>query len=100
MVNSAKKQSSIIAIITMMFLFAMIAFVTNLCSPMAIIVKNQFGASNFLAQVGNYGNFMAYLVMGIPAGTLILRVGGSSMPAAMSTREARLTVVIMPLVET
>ena len=51
----------------MIALFAMIAFVTNLCSPMAIIVKNDFGASNVLAQIGNYGNFIAYLVMGIPA---------------------------------
>ena len=33
---------------------------------MAIIVKNDFGASNVLAQIGNYGNFIAYLVMGIP----------------------------------
>ena len=47
------------AIIMMIALFAMIAFVTNLCSPMAIIVKNQFGASNVLAQIGNYGNFIA-----------------------------------------
>ena len=43
------------AIIVMIALFAMIAFVTNLCSPMAVIVKNQFGASNFLSQIGNYG---------------------------------------------
>lgn len=63
------------AIIMMVALFAMIAFVTNLCSPMAIIVKNQFGASNLLAQVGNYGNFIAYLVMGIPSGMLIKRFG-------------------------
>ncbi len=63
------------AIIMMIALFAMIAFVTNLCSPMAIIVKNQFGASNLLAQVGNYGNFIAYLVMGIPSGMLIKRYG-------------------------
>lgn len=75
MATPEKKQSSIIAIITMMFLFAMIAFVTNLCSPMAIILKNNFHASNFLAQVGNYGNFMAYLVMGIPAGMLIQKYG-------------------------
>ena len=47
------------AIIVMIALFAMIAFVTNLCSPMAVIVKNQFGASNFLSQIGNYGNFAA-----------------------------------------
>ena len=59
----------------MIALFAMIAFVTNLCSPMAVIVKNQFGASNFLAQIGNYGNFIAYLVMGIPSGMLIKRFG-------------------------
>ena len=63
------------AIIIMIALFAMIAFVTNLCSPMAIIVKNDFGASNVLAQIGNYGNFIAYLVMGIPAGMLIAKYG-------------------------
>lgn len=63
------------AIIIMMALFAMIAFVTNLCSPMAVIVKNQFGATNFESQIGNYGNFIAYLVMGIPSGMLIKRFG-------------------------
>lgn len=62
-------------IIVMIGLFAMIAFVTNLCSPMAVIVKNQFGASNFLSQIGNYGNFIAYLVMGIPSGMLIKKFG-------------------------
>lgn len=67
--SQQKKQW--VAIIIMIALFAMIAFVTNLCSPMAIIVKNQFGASDFLAQVGNYGNFIAYLLMGIPSGMLI-----------------------------
>ncbi|MCI6160130.1 MAG: MFS transporter [Prevotellaceae bacterium] len=63
------------AIIIMISLFAMIAFVTNLCSPMAVIVKNDFGASNVLSQIGNYGNFIAYLVMGIPAGMLISKFG-------------------------
>lgn len=63
------------AIIIMIALFAMIAFVTNLCSPMSIIVKNQFGASNVLSQIGNYGNFIAYLIMGIPSGILIKKYG-------------------------
>ena len=63
------------AILVMIALFAMIAFVTNLCSPMAVIVKNQFGASNFLAQIGNYGNFGAYLLMGLPSGMLIKKYG-------------------------
>ena len=70
-----KKQGSIIAILAMVFLFAMIAFVTNLCSPMAVILKNYFSVSESLAQVGNYGNFGAYLLMGIPAGLLIQKFG-------------------------
>ena len=63
------------AIIVMIALFAMIAFVTNLCTPMATIIKNQGEISNVLAQIGNYGNFFAYLFMGIPAGMLIAKYG-------------------------
>ncbi len=72
MSNNSKQWG---AIIIMIALFAMIAFVTNLCSPMAVIVKNQFGASNLEAQIGNYGNFIAYLLMGIPSGMLIKKFG-------------------------
>jgi FHS family L-fucose permease-like MFS transporter len=42
---------------------------------MATIIKNQGDISNVLAQIGNYGNFVAYLVMGIPAGMLISKFG-------------------------
>ena len=63
------------AIIVMIALFAMIAFVTNLCTPMATIIKNQGNISNVLAQIGNYGNFFAYLFMGLPAGMLISKFG-------------------------
>ncbi len=72
MSNQAKQWG---AIIVMIALFAMIAFVTNLCTPMATIIKNQGEISNVLAQIGNYGNFVAYLVMGIPAGMLIAKFG-------------------------
>ena len=71
--SNQKKQWG--AIIIMIALFAMIAFVTNLCTPMATIIKNQGDISNVLAQIGNYGNFVAYLVMGIPAGMLISKYG-------------------------
>ena len=71
--SNQKKQWG--AIIVMIALFAMIAFVTNLCTPMATIIKNQGEISNVLAQIGNYGNFVAYLVMGIPAGMLIAKFG-------------------------
>lgn len=73
--NSTKKQGNVVAILAMIFLFAMIAFVTNLCSPMAIILKNYFNVPESLAQVGNYGNFGAYLLMGVPAGLLIDKFG-------------------------
>ena len=71
----AQKTKQWGAIIIMIALFAMIAFVTNLCTPMATIIKNQGPISNVLAQIGNYGNFIAYLVMGIPAGMLISKYG-------------------------
>ena len=71
----AQKTKQWGAIIIMITLFAMIAFVTNLCTPMATIIKNQGPISNVLAQIGNYGNFIAYLVMGIPAGMLISKYG-------------------------
>ena len=72
MSNKTKQWGTIIVMIA---LLAMIAFVTHLCSPMSVIVKNQFGASNVLSQIGNYGNFIAYLIMGMPAGMLIKRYG-------------------------
>lgn len=71
----SNKQKQWGAIIVMIALFAMIAFVTNLCSPMANIIKAQGDIPEVLAQIGNYGNFVAYLIMGIPAGMLIAKFG-------------------------
>ena len=70
-----KQKGNIIAIITMIFLFGMIAFVTNLAAPMGIVLKNQFSVSNALGMLGNLGNFIAYAVMGIPSGILLAKVG-------------------------
>lgn len=66
-----------IAIVTMMFLYAMISFVTNLAAPIGVVMKNdpEVGGSNFLAMMGNFMNFLAYLFMGIPAGKMLTRVG-------------------------
>jgi len=66
-----KKNGKIIAIITMIFLFGMISF----AAPMGIVLKNQFDVSNALGMLGNFGNFIAYAVMGIPSGILLQRVG-------------------------
>ena len=69
------KKSNILPIVVMYLLFFMIAFVTNLCNPMAVIVKNNFEMSNFAAQLGNAANFIAYAEMGIPAGMLLKKIG-------------------------
>ncbi len=60
----------------MMFaLFFMIAFVTGLPAPFGVIVKNQFGATDFMSTLGFFANFIAYAFMGIPAGILLERLG-------------------------
>ena len=77
MENQTKQNGSIIAIITMMFLYAMISFVTNLAAPIGVIWKNAFagGSANTVGMLGNAMNFLAYLFMGIPAGKLLTKIG-------------------------
>ncbi len=70
-----KKNSNLIAIITMFFIFAMISFVTNLAAPFGTIWKTQYAGSNTLGMMGNMMNFLAYLFMGIPAGNLLVKIG-------------------------
>ena len=69
------RGGNVAAIVTMFALFFMIAFVTNFASPMGVIAKNQFNASNALSQLGNAANFIAYLFMGIPGGLILKRKG-------------------------
>jgi FHS family L-fucose permease-like MFS transporter len=69
------KKSYALPIFMMILLFGMIAFVTNLAAPMGVVLKSQFGVSNFLGMLGNAGNFIAYAVMGIPGGILLQRIG-------------------------
>ena len=75
--SKQQKNGSVIAIITMFFLYAMISFVTNLGAPIGVIWKNQpeIGGSNVLGIMGNFMNFFAYLFMGIPAGKMLTKVG-------------------------
>jgi FHS family L-fucose permease-like MFS transporter len=75
MIQEPNKPNYALPIAMMFALFFIISFVTGLQNPMGIIVKNQFGASNFMSQLGNAANFIAYAFMGIPAGLLMQRVG-------------------------
>ena len=66
------KKKQTIAIVTMFFMFAMISFVTNMAAPFGNIWKNQY---DWAGMLGNMMNFLAYLIMGIPAGKLMQRIG-------------------------
>ena len=72
-----KNKTNWVAVLTMIFLFGMVAFVTNLAAPIGVIWKYQPGieGSNAWGMMGNMMNFLAYLFMGIPAGKLITRLG-------------------------
>lgn len=72
---STEKRSNLLAIIVMILLFGMISFVTNLASPMGDVLKNQFGVANWMGTLGVFANFIAYAVMGIPAGNLLQKHG-------------------------
>ncbi len=69
------KGGNTVAIIAMFFLFAMVAFVTNLAAPIGTIWGYQFEGNSFLGMLGNMMNFLAYLFMGIPAGRMLARIG-------------------------
>ena len=72
-----KNKTNWVAVFTMIFLFGMISFVTNLAAPIGVIWKQAPGieGSNVWGMMGNMMNFLAYLFMGIPAGKLITKVG-------------------------
>ena len=70
-----KKQGNFLVILVMILLFGMISFVTNLASPMGDILKNQFSVANWMGTLGVLANFIAYAVMGIPAGNMLQKLG-------------------------
>jgi len=73
--SNEKQSGNLVAIIMMILLFGMIAFVTNLAAPMGVVLKNAFGVSNAMGMLGNMANFIAYAVMGVPGGLLLQRLG-------------------------
>ena len=56
----------------MFFIFAMISFVTNMAAPFG----NIWGMSyEWAGMAGNLMNFTAYLILGIPAGNMLIKYG-------------------------
>ncbi|WP_283390613.1 MFS transporter [Millionella massiliensis] len=75
MTQTQQKKNYVLPIAMMFALFAMISFVTGLTNPIGVIVKNQFAVANWMSQLGNAANFIAYAFMGIPAGLLLQKIG-------------------------
>ena len=71
MTQSTQKRS-LVAIVTMFFIFAMISFVTNMAAPFGNIWGFKY---EWAGMAGNLMNFTAYLFMGIPAGNMLIRYG-------------------------
>lgn len=72
---TTQKKNYTLPIIVMIFLFGMISFVTNLASPMGDILKFQFNVPNWMGTLGVFANFIAYAVMGYPAGNMLQKYG-------------------------
>lgn len=78
MSTKEKKSLTVITIVAMMFLYAMISFVTNLAAPVGKIWGASFedpAQAERMGMLGNLFNFLAYLIMGIPAGNFLSKHG-------------------------
>lgn len=65
------KNKSLVTIMILIVMMAMIAFITNIAAPMGNILKSEFGVDNFQGMLGNGMNFIAYAIMGLPAGIIL-----------------------------
>ena len=70
--RTTAKNAHMVAIVTMFFIFAMIAFVTNMAAPFGTIWGYRY---EWAGMMGNMMNFAAYFFMGIPAGRMLTTVG-------------------------
>ena len=78
MSTKQSKSLTVITIVAMMFLYAMISFVTNLAAPVGKIWGASFedpAQAERMGMLGNLFNFLAYLIMGIPAGNILSKYG-------------------------
>ena len=77
MSEQQKKGTNWVAVITMMFIYGMISFVTNLAAPMGQVwlLQKRIDGSKTIRKKGNMMNFAAYLFMGIPAGKMLAKKG-------------------------
>ena len=73
--NQEQKSNHVLAIIIMFALFFMIAFVTGYQNPLGNVIQDLTGDNAIMSQLGNFANFIAYAVMGYPAGLILNKYG-------------------------
>ncbi len=59
----------------MFALFFMIAFVTGYQNPLGSVIQSMSSDNALMSQLGNFANFIAYAVMGYPAGLILNKYG-------------------------
>lgn len=69
------KRNYGLPIAIMFALFFMIAFVTGYQNPLGSVIKDMSGGDMFWSQLGTLANFIAYAVMGYPAGKILQKRG-------------------------
>ena len=70
-----KSKNYALPIAIMFALFFMIAFVTGYQNPLGDVIKKMSGNSVIASQLGTFANFIAYAVMGYPAGKILQNKG-------------------------
>ena len=73
--SSQQKKNYVLPIAIMFALFFMIAFVTGYQNPLGDTIKKMTGNNVIMSQLGTFANFIAYAVMGLPAGILLKNKG-------------------------
>lgn len=72
---TSQKKNYVLPIAIMFALFFMIAFVTGYQNPLGDTIKKMTGDNMIMSQLGTLANFIAYAVMGLPAGLLLKKYG-------------------------
>ena len=80
----SERRGNGVVLATMFMLFSMIQFLLNFAGSMGVVLQNQFGVSNALAQFGSAALFLAFLFLGLPGG-MILRRWGYRVTALVAT---------------
>ena len=70
-----KRKSYALPIAIMFALFFMVAFVTGYQNPLGGVIQTKSAGDTFMSQLPTFANFIAYAIMGLPAGIILQRRG-------------------------